>query len=294
MTPNDTYISTAEIAAWRHLIPRAFGRPVVERLGIVTGWAVLAGVVVFCLWRMDVTPQRLWQGFWKLGWLLQLMFPPRHGGWLWEFSYAMLQTLAMAFLGTLLASLAAVSLGFLGARNVVPHLVFHFGLRRIFDSIRGVDALIWALMFINVVGLGPFAGVMAIAVSDTGTLAKLFAEAIENVDRRQSDGVRASGANRLQVMRFGILPQVLPVMLSHTLYYFESNTRSATILGIVGAGGIGLQLADRIRVNNWDEVGFLLMMILITVTVIDLVSKAIRHRLIQTGEASTGGHGIGH
>ena len=229
---------------------------------------------------MDFTPQRIWQGIWKLGWLVQLMFPPWHGGWLGEFSYAMLQTLAMAFLGTLFASLAAVPLGFLGARNVVPQWLFHFGLRRIFDGIRGVDALLWALMFVNVVGLGPFAGVMAIAVSDTGTLAKLFAEAIENVDRRQLDGVRASGANRLQVMRFGILPQVLPVMLSHVLYYFESNTRSATILGVVGAGGIGLQLADRIRVNNWDEVGFLLIMILLTVSCIDQLSKTIRRRFI--------------
>jgi phosphonate transport system permease protein len=206
--------------------------------------------------------------------------PPWHGGWLGEFSYAMLQTLAMAFLGTLLASLAAVPLGFLGARNVVPQWLFHFGLRRIFDSIRGVDALLWALMFVNVVGLGPFAGVMAIAVSDTGTLAKLFAEAIEHVDRRQLDGVRATGANRLQEMRFGILPQVLPLLLSYVMYYFESNTRSATILGIVGAGGIGLQLADRIRVNNWDEVGFLLMMILLTVSCLDLLSKTIRRQFI--------------
>jgi phosphonate transport system permease protein len=192
----------------------------------------------------------------------------------------MLQTLAMTFLGTLLASLAALPLGFLGARTVVPQWLFHFGIRRIFDAIRGVDALLWALMFVNVVGLGPFAGVMAIAVSDSGTLAKLFAEAIENVDRRQLEGVRAAGASHLQEMRFGTLPQVLPVLLSHILYYFESNTRSATILGVVGAGGIGLQLADRIRVNNWDEVGFLLIMILVTVSLIDQLSTIIRRRFI--------------
>ena len=209
-----------------------------------------------------------------------------YGGWLWEFSYAMLQTLAMAFLGRLLASLAAVPLGFLGARNVVPQQVFHFGLRRLFDGLRGVDALIWALMFVNVVGLGPFAGVMAIAVSDTSTLAKLFAEAVENIDRRQVDGVRATGATRLQIIRFGVWPQIVPVMLSHVLYYFESNTRSATILGVVGAGGIGLQLADRIRVNNWDEVGFILIMILLTVTLIDLLSRAIRLRLIHSGQSA--------
>ena len=280
MTNDLRYITHADITAWRRAVPRAFGKPFGERLGIIVGWSAFAVLIVFCLWYMDFTPQRLWQGIWKLGWLVQLMFPPWHGGWLAEFSYAMLQTLAMAFLGTLFASLAAAPFGFLGARNVVPQWLFHFGLRRIFDGIRGVDALLWALMFVNVVGLGPFAGVMAIAVSDTGTLAKLFAEAIENVDRRQLDGVRAAGANRLQEMRFGVLPQVLPVLLSHVLYYFESNTRSATILGVVGAGGIGLQLADRIRVNNWDEVGFLLIMILLTVSCIDQLSKNIRRRFI--------------
>jgi phosphonate transport system permease protein len=287
MTTALATISDAEIATLRRAVPRAFGRSLTEQVAIIAAWVVFAALVAFCLWRMDFAPQRLWQGIWKLGWLLPLMWPPWHGGWLWEFSHAMLQTLAMAFLGTLFAGLAAVPLGFLGARNVLPQAVCHFGLRRLFDGIRGVDALIWALMFVNVVGLGPFAGVMAIAVSDTGTLAKLFAEAIENVDSRPIDGVRACGANRLQIVRFGILPQVLPVMLSHALYFLESNTRSATILGVVGAGGIGLQLADRIRVNNWDEVSFILMMILVAVTTIDLISKAVRHRMIQTSAASS-------
>jgi phosphonate transport system permease protein len=280
MTTDLANRSATEIAAWKRVVPRAFGRSLTGRLAVIAEWSAFAAVIVIGLWRIDFTPQRVWQGLWKLGWLLQLMFPPWHGGWLWEFSHAMLETLAMAFLGTLLATLAAVPLGFLGARNVIPQAVFHFGLRRLFDGIRGVDALIWALMFVNVVGLGPFAGVMAIAVSDTGTLAKLFAEAIENVERRQIDGVRAAGADRLQIMRFGILPQVLPVMLSHTLYFFESNTRSATILGVVGAGGIGLQLADRIRVNNWDEVAFILIMILLAVALIDRLSKTIRRRFM--------------
>jgi phosphonate transport system permease protein len=135
-------------------------------------------------------------------------------------------------------------------------------------------------MFVNVVGLGPFAGVMALAIAETGTLAKLFAEAVENVPRGPVDGVRAAGAGRVQVVRFAMLPQVLPVMLSNALYYFESNTRQATILGVVGAGGIGLQLTDRIRVNNWDEVGFIVLLILGTVTLIDLFSRTVRLRLI--------------
>jgi phosphonate transport system permease protein len=276
-------VSATDLAVLRRTVPRAFGASPAARLGLAVGWVAFAALIAMCLWRIDASPQRLWQGLGKLGWLVPFMVPPTPAGWLEEFSYAMLQTLAMAFLGTFLASLAAVPLGFLGAKNVVPQVVWHFGLRRCFDGIRGVDALIWALMFVNVVGLGPFAGVMAIAVSDTGTLAKLFAEAIENIDRRQIEGVRATGANRLQLMRFAMLPQVLPVMLSHALYYLESNTRSATILGVVGAGGIGLHLADRIRVNNWDEVSFILVMILVVVTGIDLLSKAIRLRFIQAG-----------
>jgi phosphonate transport system permease protein len=238
MTTNLTHISDTEIAAWRCAVPRAFGRPLAERLGVVAGWCAFAGVIVFGLWRMDFTSQRLWQGLWKLGWLLQLMFLPWHGGWLGEFSYAMLQTLAMAFLDVLLAGLAAVPLGFLGARNVVAQVVLHFGLRRFFDGIRGIDALIWALMFVNVVGLGPFAGVMAIAVSDTGTLAKLFAEAIENVDRRQIDGVRATGANRLLSMRFGILLQGLPVALRARLLAW------APFSGLLEAARCGVGLSS--------------------------------------------------
>jgi phosphonate transport system permease protein len=274
-------ISRSDIAALRRAMPQAFGRPLAERVRVALGWGAVPGLIAVCLWRMDFAPRRLWQGLGKLGWLAQSMFPPTPGGWLGEFSYAMLQTLAMAFLGTLLAGLAAAPLGFLGAKNAVPQAVLHFGLRRIFDGIRGVDALTWALMFVNVVGLGPFVGVMAIAVSDTGTLAKLFAEAIENVDRHQIDGVCATGANRPQIMRFAILPQVFPVMLSHALCYFESNTRSATILGSVGAGGIGLHLADRIRVNNWDEVSFILIMILVVVTVNDMLSRNLRLPIIQ-------------
>lgn len=244
-------------------------------------WGALGLAFILGLWRTGFSDfSMIATGLGKLGNVLAFMLPPAAHGYFGEFALAIAQTLGMAFLGTLLASLAAVPLGFLGAKNVIPQWAFHFGLRRVFDTVRGVDVLIWALIFINVVGLGPFAGILAIAVSDTGVLAKLFAEAIENVDRKQVEGVRASGANRVQVMRFGILPQVLPVMLSNSLYYFESNTRSATILGIVGAGGIGLQLSDRIRVNNWDEACFIILMILVTVSLIDMLSRTIRMRII--------------
>jgi phosphonate transport system permease protein len=176
--------------------------------------------------------------------------------------------------------MAAVPLGFLAARNIVPNAILHFGVRRSLDGLRGVDALIWALVFVSAVGLGPFAGVMALAMSDVGTLAKLFSEAIENVEREQGEGVRAAGASSLAETRFAVLPQVLPVFVSNVLYYIESNTRSATVLGVVGAGGIGLALADRIRINDWDQVCFIVIMILVTVTAIDQLSRVLREKLV--------------
>jgi len=268
----------------KNRFPEVF-HPGLRRRLYPVAWSILfAAWVAFCINRMDLSFPRLWQGVGKLGWLFQFLFPPSHGGWLAEFSYALLETVCMAFLGTFLAVLAAVPLGFLGAKNVIRNPGAHFGVRRFFDFIRGIDTLIWALVFISVVGLGPFAGVMAIAAGDMGMLAKLFAEAIENVDDHQLDGVLSTGANRFQVICFGILPQILPVLLSNALYFFESNTRSATILGVVGAGGIGMQLADRIRINNWDEVSFIVGMILITVAVIDWLSKEIRMRMIKNQE----------
>lgn len=273
------------LADVRRQWPDVFTPPPGHRLRVYGAWVGLAGATLFSLWHtgfFDLT--RILGGLGKLGWLLGFMFPPAANGWFGEFCEGILETLGMAFFGTLFAALIALPFGFLGARNVVSNFLIHFSLRRSFDCLRGVDTLIWALIFVNVVGLGPFAGILAIIVSDVGTFAKLFAEAVENIDRKQVDGVRASGASELEVVRFGILPQVIPVMLSQTLYYFESNTRSATILGIVGAGGIGLQLSDRIRVNNWDEACLIIIMILITVSIIDHLSKLIRMRVIQAQE----------
>jgi phosphonate transport system permease protein len=147
--------------------------------------------------------------------------------------------------------------------------------------LRGVDQLIWALIFVRAVGLGPLAGILAIIISDTGTLAKLYSEAIENIDRKPVEGVRSVGGGPLQAIRYGVLPQVLPVMLSNMLYTFESNTRSATILGIVGAGGIGFYLSDRVRTMNWEDASFILLLILLTVYLIDRFSGFVRSRLIR-------------
>lgn len=277
-------LDPAEVARYRAARPDLFGASASVR---AARWAVAAAILAFTLYAMDRTGffdlDRIWTGLGKLGFLLNLMLPPAHNGSLFDFLGGIAETLAMAFLGTLGAATIALPLGFLAAKNVVANRVLHFFVRRSFDAIRGVDQLIWALIFINVVGLGPFAGILAIMASDAGTFGKLFSEAIENASKGPVEGVRAAGGGRLAEARLALLPQIFPVLVSQTLYYFESNTRSATILGIVGAGGIGLQLSDRIRVNNWDEAAFIILMILATVALIDFGSKRLRARLIGGG-----------
>ncbi|HWK47391.1 MAG TPA: phosphonate ABC transporter, permease protein PhnE [Stellaceae bacterium] len=286
MTLRVSDITPEDIAAERRRMPRAFAGTLNERAMRAALWLLFLGFVIECLWQFDVTPQRLFLGIGGVWKILRLMVPPQTGGFLPELLGSLAQTLAMAFIGTLLATLFAVPLGFLAARNVLPNWVLHFGLRRGLDVLRGIDQLIWALVFVRAVGLGPLTGILAIAISDTGTLAKLFSEAIENVDRKPVDGVRSVGALPFQVLRYGVVPQVIPVILSQALYFFESNTRSATILGIVGAGGIGLALSERIKANLWDQVAFVILIILVTVAVIDMLSRLIRHRLIR-GAPST-------
>lgn len=270
-----------DIARAVQACPGAFTVSPAKRARFIATWLSFSAFTVFCMWKTGLFDvHALIMGIGRLGGAVSFMFPPASHGALGELLFAMLQTLAMAFLGTLLSAAASIPLGFLGAKNVISQPIFHFALRGAFDVIRGIDSLIWALVFVNVVGLGPFTGILALAVSDTGTLSKLFAEAIENVDSREVEGVRASGACRILTMRFGILPQVLPVFLSQMLYFFESNTRSATILGVVGAGGIGLELSDRIRLCNWDEALFIIIIILVTISIIDMVSKMIRQNFI--------------
>lgn len=273
-------ITKADLSHLQAEHPELFRRPLVVRLRDWGLWLALFGTLIYGLVWIDASLLRIWNGLSKLGFLVQFMFPPNDGGAFWDYSYAMLETLAMAFLGTVIAALIALPLGFMGAKNVIPNWFFHFSLRRIFDGFRGIDSLVWALIFVSAVGMGPFAGLLAIVFSDIPVLAKLFSEAIENVDRKPIEGVRSAGAREVHTLRLAVFPQVVPVMLSHVLYFFESNVRSATILGIVGAGGIGLALSDRIRINNWDEVAFIIIMILVTVAVIDNISKRIRMKII--------------
>lgn len=273
-----------DLAFAKARVPAAFAAPLRKRLLRWGLWlALIAWIAVSC-WIFDITPERLAKGSENLGVIVRLMIPPSPGEHWDEIAASLAQTVAMAFLGTFIAAIVAVPLGFLGAGNVVTNWLFHFSLRRLFDGFRGVDQLIWALVFVRAVGLGPLAGLLAIAVADIAVLAKLYAEAIENAEKRQMEGVRAVGAKPSLVVRFGLLPQVFPVMLAQALYFVESNTRSASVLGIVGAGGIGLSIAERIRIRAWDEVAFIIIVLLVTVALIDMLSAKVRERLIGTRE----------
>jgi phosphonate transport system permease protein len=248
---------------------------------LLIGAAILAAYVLGLV-VLDISPGPIFAGLGRLWGIVALMFPPSPGsaGHFWTYLGALGQTLAIAFLGTTVASVFALPLGFLAARNVIAGRIVHFLSRRALDTVRSVDTLIWALIWINVVGLGPFAGALAIASTDFAGLAKLMSEAVETAAQGPVEGVVAAGGGRLAVIRFGLLPQVLPVFASQALYFFESNTRSATIIGIVGAGGIGLYLSEMIRVLEWREAAFLILMVLITVAAIDAVSRRLRAAII--------------
>ena len=249
-----------------------------------SGWtgrliaAAALALLVFGLWHLGFSPGRLASGLGSLGKLIVLMFPPEWGttATLMRFLKSLGETVAIALLGTLLAATIALPLSLIAARNTTVSQILRFFTRRSLDTLRGVDTLVWALVWVNVVGLGPFAGVLAIAISDVGSLGKLFSEAIEASDQRSVEGVKASGGAKLHTIRFGLLPQVAPVLIGQCLYFFESNTRSATIIGIVGAGGIGLELSEMIRTLEWQKVAFLIILILITVTIIDRLSTMLR------------------
>ena len=265
--------------AARH--PGVFRRFTPSRLVTLTVVAAALGLLGFGLWRLEFSPSILVNGFAQLVHFIGLMLPPDPGSWhrAGQIMHGLAETLAIAFLGTLLAAGIALPLGFLAARNTSAGRVVHFLSRRVLDSIRGVDALIWALIWVSVVGLGPFAGVLAIMTGDIGTFGKLFSEAIEAADRRAVEGVTSAGGGRLAGIRFGVLPAVLPVMAGHVLYMFESNTRSSTIIGIVGAGGIGLMLSEMIRTLEWGVVSFIVVVILVAVAAIDAVSGRLRGAL---------------
>ncbi|HHQ6592824.1 TPA: phosphonate ABC transporter, permease protein PhnE [Serratia fonticola] len=204
----------------------------------------------------------------------------------WPFGYYFQQifiTLAIVFAGTITATLLALPLSFLAARNVMSSPVLRpiaTLVRRLLDILRGIDMAIWGLIFVRAVGMGPLAGVLAIVMQDIGLFGKLYAEGHEAVDKSPSRGLTAVGANGLQKHRYGIFTQSFPTFLALSLYQIESNTRSAAVLGFVGAGGIGLVYAENMRLWNWDVVMFITLILVVIVMLMDKISAILRNKYI--------------
>jgi phosphonate transport system permease protein len=217
----------------------------------------------------------IWQDFWT-----NKMW--RHG----DVAWALVETVLMAFLGTFGAAMIALPLGFLAAKNFTPLGGLRFAARRLFDFLRGVDGLIWTIVLSRAFGPGPLTGSLAILLTDTGTFGKIFSEALENVDDKQIEGIASTGAAPVQRYRFGVIPQITPVLLSQMLYYLESNTRSATIIGAITGGGIGLLLTQAIITQkDWEEVSYYIVLIILMVIAMDSFSGWLRRKLIAGTEA---------
>jgi phosphonate transport system permease protein len=202
----------------------------------------------------------------------------RHG----DVAWAIFETILMAFLGTMTAALVALPLAFLAARNFMPLGAFRFAARRIFDFVRGVDGLIWTIILSRAFGPGPMTGAIAIAITDVGSFGKTFSEALENIDEKQVEGIRSTGANAALRARFGVIPQIMPILLAQVLYYLESNTRSATVIGAIVGGGIGLLLTQAIQTQkDWEEVAYYIVLIILMVMLMDSLSGWLRRKLIK-------------
>jgi phosphonate transport system permease protein len=195
---------------------------------------------------------------------------------------ALFETILMAFLGTMGAAMIALPLAFMAASNFTPFRSVRFAFRRLFDFVRGVDGLIWTIILSRAFGPGPMTGALAMLITDSGTFGKTFSEALENIDEKQVEGVRSTGASGLQRARFGVIPQIAPILLSQVLYFLESNTRSATVIGAIVGGGIGLLLTQAIITQrDWEEVAYYMVLIILMVMAMDSLSGWIRRRFIK-------------
>jgi len=238
------------------------------------GWAAFMLVLAWAWKGADMRPLDLAKDSGNMSKFLAEFFPPNFRDWR-TYLTEMIVTLHIAVWGTVLAIVCAVPFGLLSSSNIVPVWVYQ-PVRRLMDACRAINEMVFAMLFIVAIGLGPFAGVLALWVHTTGTLAKLFSEAVEAIDPRPVEGVRATGASALEEIFYGVIPQVLPLWISYSLYRFESNVRSASVVGMVGAGGIGVVLYEVIRGFEYAQTCAVMLMIIVFVTAIDLFSARIR------------------
>jgi len=244
---------------------------------------LLVGVPLILLYAWflsasEVSIPRLIRGLPWMADFLRRMFPPDFSV-LGSAAVGALQTLQIAVVGTTVAAVLALPLGFLSARNVVARPIF-YPARALFNIFRSIDTMVYALFFVAAVGLGPFPGVLAVVTYTTMTLAKLYSETIEGIEPGPVEAIAATGASRLQVLRFGILPQVLPLFASYVLYRLETNIRAATILGFVGAGGIGFYVQTYLRMINYPAASAVLLVLVAMIMGVDFASSRLRARIV--------------
>ncbi|WP_028025692.1 phosphonate ABC transporter, permease protein PhnE [Enterovibrio calviensis] len=240
---------------------------------------LLVAVVLAWSWQgSEMNPAQLIKDAGNMAELGSDFFPPDFTHW-GLYVEETLITIQIAIWGTVLSVFLSIPLGLLCAENIVPWWVYQ-PTRRLMDAARAINEMVFAMLFVVAVGLGPFAGVLALFVHTTGVLAKLFSEAVEAIDLGPVEGVRATGANKIEEVMYGVLPQVLPLWISFTLYRFESNVRSATVVGMVGAGGIGVMLWEAIRGFQFQQTAAIMLIVIVTVSLIDFASQYIRKMFI--------------
>ncbi|WP_454691832.1 phosphonate ABC transporter, permease protein PhnE [Achromobacter aloeverae] len=253
-------------------------RPPRTSLPTLIVWAVVLALLVASWKGADMRPLDLLRDSGNMSDFAKDFFPPNFRDWRMYLD-EMLVTIQIAIWGTFLAIVMAVPFSLLCSSNIVPVWVYQ-PVRRLMDACRAINEMVFAMLFIVAVGLGPFAGVLALWVHTLGVLAKLFSEAVEAIDPRPVEGVRATGANAIEEIVFGVIPQVLPLWISFSLYRFESNVRSASVVGIVGAGGIGMVLWDIIRSFQYAQTCAVMIIIIVFVVAIDMLSARVRRVLI--------------
>ncbi len=254
------------------------GRDVRKTTFTYIGWGIFAIILMWAWEGAEIRPLALIQDAGNMREYAAGFFPPDFHFWD-LFLEEMLVTVQIAIWGTVLAVVFAIPFGVLSAENVAPFWIY-WPVRRLMDAARAINELVFAMLFVVAVGLGPFAGVLALFVHTTGVLAKLFSEAVEAIDPRPVEGIRATGASRVQEVIFGIIPQVLPLWISYSLYRFESNVRSATVVGLVGAGGIGVLLWEYIRGFYYGETAAVMIVIIVTVSLLDMLSQRLRKLVV--------------
>ncbi|MRX08388.1 phosphonate ABC transporter, permease protein PhnE [Pseudoduganella sp. FT25W] len=269
-------VTAVQAALARQLGGRASPGRRLRRAALVVVLIVLYGL---CWQLAQVDLVKLADGLPKLGHWLAQAWPPDVAE-LPLFAQRMGETMAMAALGTTAAALLALPMAVLASRNITPFPKLYYPARWLLNALRGIDSFVFALLFVAAVGLGPFAGVLGIALHTWGSAAKLFADHIENAGTGPLEAVRTTGAGRGTAIVYALLPDLLPVLLSTTLFWWEFNVRASTVLGVVGAGGIGLELKNSMDLLDFSRLFTIIALILVVVTLLDQLSGWLRKRLV--------------